>query len=224
MTTHLWPEARARQRGPTPSTNLAAIVAAAVRVADREGLAAVSMERVARELGLSAMALYRHVPDKAALLESMVDRAVGAPPKLQGGDWRAATERLARALFAGFAKRPWTLAATGSMRLMGPHELAWLEAGLAALAPTGLSLRARQAAWLSLITQVRGLAQFALQEGRLSPRAWEAEMRPHVASRAADFPQVHALLAEKEKPAPQLDFALACLLDGIALRVAARKR
>ena len=67
-------------KGPKPALSLARIVAAAVQVADAEGLDAVSMGRVAAELGAAPMSLYRHVAGKEELLTLMVDAAWGAPP------------------------------------------------------------------------------------------------------------------------------------------------
>src|SRR5215472_7517901 len=67
-------------KGPKPGLSLDRIVAAAVHVADTEGLAAVSMSRVATELGAAPMSLYRYVAAKDELLALMVDAAYGPPP------------------------------------------------------------------------------------------------------------------------------------------------
>jgi AcrR family transcriptional regulator len=65
------------------------IVGAAVRISEADGLAAVSMRRVAAELGVAAMSLYRHVPNKDALLELMVDRVLAELPHPDPrGRWR----------------------------------------------------------------------------------------------------------------------------------------
>jgi AcrR family transcriptional regulator len=113
-----------------------AIVGAAVTLADAEGVAAVSMPRLARTLGAAPMSLYRHVPHKDALLALMVDAAVGPPPDLGTGsarDVRDGMLRWARANRAVFAAHPWTLPlVTGPVR-MGPSECAWAEAFLALL-------------------------------------------------------------------------------------------
>src|SRR5919198_4883542 len=83
-------------KGPKPGLSLDRIVAAAVAVADADGLGAVSMHRVAQELGSSAMSLYRHVSSKEELLDLMVDAAFGTPPSASGEDWRAGLARWAR--------------------------------------------------------------------------------------------------------------------------------
>ena len=66
----------------------AAIVAAAVAVADRDGLDRLSMRRLGRHFGVEAMSLYNHIPNKAALLDAMVDEALDAIPVPTDPDWR----------------------------------------------------------------------------------------------------------------------------------------
>src|SRR6185369_13421325 len=77
-------------KGPRPGLSLDRIVAAGVKVAAAEGLGAVSMSRVASELGAATMSLYRYVPAKHELLDLMVDAAMGAPPEPDPAlGWRA---------------------------------------------------------------------------------------------------------------------------------------
>ncbi|GFJ93720.1 TetR/AcrR family transcriptional regulator [Phytohabitans rumicis] len=70
----LWGEWARPARGPKPSLTLDRIVDAAIALADREGIDALSMRRVAAELGAGTMSLYRHVPGKAELLALMLDK------------------------------------------------------------------------------------------------------------------------------------------------------
>jgi AcrR family transcriptional regulator len=77
----LWGTVQPPTRGPKPALTLAHIVHTAVDVADADGLAAVSMRRVAEELGFTTMSLYRYVPSKEHLLELMIDAAAALPPK-----------------------------------------------------------------------------------------------------------------------------------------------
>ena len=90
-------------RGPKPALSLPRIVAAAVRVADAEGLDAVSMGRVSAELGAAPMSLYRHVSSKEELLTLMVDAAWGESPPLRalGEGWRAGLSRWAWTMLGG---------------------------------------------------------------------------------------------------------------------------
>src|SRR6202046_2090148 len=96
-------------KGPRPALSLPRIVAAAVRVADAEGLDAVSMGRVAAELGTAPMSLYRHVSAKEELLRLMVDAAWGDSPGplAPGENWRPGLSRWAWALRDAGRRHPW---------------------------------------------------------------------------------------------------------------------
>src|ERR1700733_7614696 len=87
----LWGRRGRGQRGPKPGLSVDAIVAAAIRIADAEGLEAVSMAHVADQLGFTTMSLYRHVASKEELLQLMWNgSAQGAEAMvLPGEDWRS---------------------------------------------------------------------------------------------------------------------------------------
>src|ERR1700750_1677919 len=95
-------------KGPKPGLSLERIVAAAVRMADAEGLDAVSMNRVAKELGTGAMSLYRYVESKQELLALMIDAAIGTvPPPPAAGAWRTRLEHWAWSTVKGMREHPW---------------------------------------------------------------------------------------------------------------------
>ena len=123
-------------KGPKPALSLPRIVDAAVRVADAEGLDAVSMGRVAAELGAAPMSLYRHVSAKEELLGLMVDAAWGdSPGPLAPGEgWRTGLSRWAWALRAGARRHPWAVRIPISGLPIMPREVAWFEDALACLA------------------------------------------------------------------------------------------
>ncbi|WP_395726816.1 TetR/AcrR family transcriptional regulator C-terminal domain-containing protein [Nakamurella sp.] len=133
----LWSAPRAPRRGPRPRIELAGIVAAAVTVADADGMEAASMQRVAEALGVTKMALYRHVPGRAELVALMVEAAFAPPPTLPAG-WRDGLRAWADAMRVAATRHPWLAVATAGGRLIGPIEAGWIEAGLGAL--EGLSL------------------------------------------------------------------------------------
>jgi AcrR family transcriptional regulator len=126
-------------RGRPPAHTRDQVVDAAIGIADAEGLAAVTMRRVATEIGAGAMSLYTYVPTRDRLLDLMVDRVgAAARPVEITGDWRADLLSLAGAQRELMLAHPWLPAALPNRRLTGAHMLAYLEQGLAALAPTGL--------------------------------------------------------------------------------------
>src|SRR5437588_11584179 len=87
----LWGVAESGRRGPKPRHSVEDVVRAAIALADAEGLAALSMRRVAETLQLSPMSLYTYVPSKAELMDLMLDRVAGEMdgPEPRAGHWRA---------------------------------------------------------------------------------------------------------------------------------------
>ena len=80
----LWDQSVSARRGPKPALSLEAIAAAGIGLADADGLAAVTMQRVAAALSVTKMALYRYVPGKAEMVALMIDLAIGEAPRFGG--------------------------------------------------------------------------------------------------------------------------------------------
>jgi AcrR family transcriptional regulator len=218
------------RRGPKPSLTLDAIVAAAMAIADSEGLAAVSMARVAEQVGASTMALYRYVASKDELLLVMSDTGIGPPPELPpAGSWRDGLEHWAHAVREVWSTRPWLLQIPVNGPPAGPNNLAWLEAGLAALTGTDLPRRDRIDVVMVLSTYLRGEAwldndlaaasvsdpdSFGLDYGG---SAFAPLIDPH------RFPELAAVVADGPLGGPEIDdhhtMGLKILLDGIARRI-----
>ncbi|WP_405497413.1 TetR/AcrR family transcriptional regulator [Nocardia sp. NBC_00511] len=131
----LWDLDDAGSRGPKRGLSVDQIVAAATAVADAEGFAALSMGRVAKELGFTTMSLYRYVDSKDTLMELLFDRSLGDPPDLSDAPgWRAKLEAWAWAEFRGIQQHYWWLDLPLSSPPLGPKNMAWLEAGMTAMA------------------------------------------------------------------------------------------
>lgn len=161
----LWGAQKGPTRGPKPGLSVERIVRAAIAVADAEGLAALSMRRVADRLGVGAMSLYTYVPAKAELLDLMLDTVCGevATAVAPTGDWRARLEQRARADWALYQRHPWMLHVASARALLGPNETLLLETTLAAVADTGLSGGEMISAVNLVARYVRGAAQGALE-------------------------------------------------------------
>jgi AcrR family transcriptional regulator len=128
------------RRGPKRGLTLERIVAAGIKLALTEGVAALSMARIAAELGVGTMSLYRYVAAKDDLLTLMVDTALGAPPaQPAGGDWRAGLRRWAEGVRDAYRRHPWSLRVPISAPPLGPNNVAWLNNALTALAQTPLT-------------------------------------------------------------------------------------
>lgn len=128
------------QRRPELSAH--AIAACGVTLADREGLESVSMRRIAEALGVSPMALYRHVENREALLLAMAGQTArhSALIPLPPASWQEMLRQLAVSLWEGFVQHPWLLQIVlGPSRLLDMAPTAELEHLLRALQDAGLS-------------------------------------------------------------------------------------
>lgn len=172
----LWRRDEDRPRpGRRPALTLEGIAAEAIALADADGLASVSMARVAERLGVTTMALYRYVGSKDELLGVMSDVAMAPPPLPDDGPWRDRLEAWCHAQLAAVRAHPWAVE-TATRWPMGPNRLRWLESGLAALAGTALPVGLRT-------TVVGMLSLHVLTEGQLLAAVADAN-----AGRATEHP------------------------------------
>lgn len=230
----LWelPETR---RGPRPRQTIQGIGAAAVAIADAQGLAAVSMKAVAEALGMTTMSLYRYVDAKEDLFEVMLDQAYGPPAGVQGlepaGDWRSRLAGWAHALAGALLAHPWIVEVPMSSPPTTPNVLSWTDLGVAALAGTGLDGQQRLSCLLLVDGFVRQHVRLSLQLG-LAPAPLSAprpsgdsggdlyavriaqvvqpERLPHLAAASS------ALEDDGDFYREELEFGLGVLLDGIS--------
>jgi AcrR family transcriptional regulator len=155
----LWGATARRTRGPRPGLTVEQVVGAAVELADREGLEAVTMRRLAGELGVGPMALYTYVPGKAELLDLMLDRVYLEMPRTAArGGWRERLTAVAHDNRALFDAHPWAATVSGSRPPLGPGLIAKYEHELSAIETTGLDDVELDAALTFLLDFVRSSA------------------------------------------------------------------
>ena len=234
---------RARpNKGPRPALSLERVVAAAVRVAAADGLQAVSMSRVATDLGVSTMSLYRYVAAKDELLALMADLAYEPPPRLAPGEgWRRSLERWACAELAVYRRNPWVLRIPVRGAPTTPNQVTWLEWGLASLAGTGLREDEKLSVILLLTGYVRNQATLeadvaaAMAAGVAGAQSMASYGR--TLARLTDperFPALHAAIAAGVLDAPEgevgeddldgeFSFGLERVLDGIETLIENRR-
>ncbi|MFI9157192.1 TetR/AcrR family transcriptional regulator [Kitasatospora aureofaciens] len=219
----LWGEQDQPTRGPKPSLSPQRIAAAAVEIADAEGLDAVSMNKVAVGFGVSAMALYRYVPGKAELVELMVESVLAdvPDPSAAGTDWRERVTAWARRSAEVHRAHPWLLAVTAMRRqLMGPNQLGWLDAALAALEPSGLTAAEQHRVFVLVAGLVRTVAQQDADFDEQHSQEWNSltgELLDRHADRFPTLTRAIAAGAFAPDPVDPLDFGLARILDGVQL-------
>ncbi|WP_396906855.1 TetR/AcrR family transcriptional regulator [Mycolicibacterium phlei] len=217
----LWRRPSARRRGAGLTRER--IVAAAVELADTDGLAALSMARLAERLGCGTMSLYRHVANKDELVTFMVAAAAGEPPPVDTTDWAGSLRHWASALWQVYHRHPWILQTAAAGPPADPGQLAWLDAALTALRDTPLTERDKLAAVTALLHLVRGAAALHLEAGRLDWPEYPALLR-----RLLDRDRFPALAAALDAgafdpvgtdPLTDLHDAVGHLLDGIAAKI-----
>lgn len=220
----LWRKPRSRTRGPKPAHSLDDLLDAAIRLADEEGLEAVSMQRLADQVGFTKMAIYRYLPGRTELIALMTDRCLGAPPKrFQARGWRRRLEAWAMAAFEVFMAHPWGIEATTGRRVFGPNEVSWMETGLNILAATELDGSDRLDVLGVIMGHLRSIAQQAAAGSSLTLETEFYEL----ATRALEgheeiFPQFCAASRQAAFSGKQnngLGFGLHCILDGVEARM-----
>lgn len=182
-----WGVAAHPQRGPKRELSVERIVAAAIALADENGLGAVSMAAIAGSLGFTPMSLYRYVSAKDDLIVLMQDHATGTPPAsireaYATSGWRAGLHEWAAGNVAIYRAHPWILDIPVAGVAATPHSAAWLDLGLELLAGLPLAEPEKLATVLVVMGQARwqGITERsyleAAQAAAADPRAVEAGM------------------------------------------------
>lgn len=199
------------------------VIDAAVAVADRGGLSAVSMRNVGKELGVEAMSLYHHVANKDALLDALADR-VFAQIELPepDDDWRRGMERRASSARAVLNAHPWALALMDSRSVPGPALLKHHDTVIGCLRRDGFSNALTARAFSVIDAYVYG---FALIEQNLpfdSAGDGAVGLAADVSVMLAPYPHMAEFVAEIASPgdytyAAEFDHGLAIILDQLAV-------
>lgn len=200
----------------------------ACELADEGGLETLSMRRLAEALGVEAMSLYHHVPNKAAILDGMVDRIfeqIGVPSP--GVDWRSTMRQRAASVRSVLLRHPWALGLMESRATPGPATLAHHDAVLGCLRAGGLSLELTAHAYAVLDSYIYGFIHTELSlPFKTSEQTHEVAAAIFSRMPAGSYPHLTELtLQHVLKPGyaygNEFDFGLELILDGLER---ARKR
>jgi AcrR family transcriptional regulator len=190
----LWDLRDRPSRGPKPGLTLEKIVKAAIEVADAEGLEALSMRRVAAELDVGTMSLYRYVPGKAELLDLMLDHVTKMHDDLPDGEypsWREFLEADARSHWQLCMMHPWYPFVDQTRPILGPNGLAGVEYAIKQLRHTGLADQ-------QLVMVISVLSNFVESTARVYINEKHAEERTGISNDEFWAAQEPALIAAME--------------------------
>ncbi|MFJ6804981.1 TetR/AcrR family transcriptional regulator [Streptomyces anulatus] len=200
--TTVWSRPERGARGPAPERSRTQITAAAVALADAEGLAAVSMRALAQRLGTGPASLYRYVGSRDELLDLMADAVAGELDLsgATGGDWLDDLVGLALQSRDAHVRHPW-LADLNDRRgeVLGPHAIDYLDHALGILAPAPGTAGQK----LEAIGLLGGLAVlFARRETGATGGGDPSAQAAHLAAVAAEGRHPHLLAALTAAGAP----------------------
>jgi AcrR family transcriptional regulator len=138
------------------------VLQAALRLADTEGIEALSMRKLAQELGVQAMSLYNHVANKDDILDGIVDLVVAEiqVPDLTL-DWKTAMRERSLSAYQVLSRHPWAIMALMSRINVGPAMLRYIDATLGCLLEAGFSDEMADHAWNAIDSHIYG---YTLQE------------------------------------------------------------
>jgi AcrR family transcriptional regulator len=233
----VWARDEERSSGPQPLSR-EAIVAAAIEIADADGLEAVSIRRLATKLDARPMSLYSHIGRKGDLIDLMADEVMagavipGGPPT---DDWREALRQIAQRTRESTRAHPWMIAAAFHRPFLGPNTLRHIDQSLAAVSELPLSPERKRAVLLAVDTYTLGFVRWEVMSpkaekcgtpraGRPEPGHTAAEIDAYITAQAAggDYPHLAAFVGKDMGlgvKAERFEIGLEWLLTGIAAEV-----
>ena len=205
----IWLRPERGVRGPRPAHSRADIASAAIRIADTEGIEAVSLRRVAGEMGTGTTTLYRYIATKDELFDLMIDSAIGErEPPPPTGAWQADLRAIAHEHRAMVLRHPWLATLPATRPALGPNSLAWLDAAYATVDVLDLDADEVLAQVGTLLTFVRGHVLDELAEQETARRSG-VDMPTWLAAQAqygeliigsGNYPHLSRVMIEAETP------------------------
>jgi AcrR family transcriptional regulator len=228
----IWTRSERAGKGPAPSHSRAEIAAAAIALADAEGIDAVSMRKVAAKLGAGTGTLYRYVARKDDLIDLMIDAVEGEDggPDPLTGEWRQDLRAFARRARSIMHRHPWVAILTAGRPTLGPNGLRLAEHTLSAIAELGLTIDEMLVSVETLQAFVRGYTlgelaeQEAIRRSGLDRDQWMAAHAPYLQKIIDDglHPLVSRVVLDAEGPHADnqdergFELGLDRILDGLS--------
>lgn len=208
------------QSCPTSALTRSGILKEAIRIADESGIDALSMRRLAENLGVKAMSLYHHIQDKDTLITSMVDEVIAKiPDECDASDWKEAMRNRMGSAYHILVLHPWVTMELLSRMNTGAGVLNYFDNTLGCLVNAGFSIEDADHAMNAINSHLYG---FTLQELNHPFEANEyAEAAEHYIDRipAEQFPHLNRLatsvMSRQYDGIDSFEFGLDILLDGL---------
>ncbi|GAA2684935.1 TetR/AcrR family transcriptional regulator [Streptomyces aculeolatus] len=226
----LWGIDERGKRGPKPGISVDRIVFTAIRIADAEGLEAVSMRKIAGSLGVGTMSLYRHVPGKAELLDLMLDGVGSIEPEeverfQSRPGWRERLRELAHSFWEHYLEHPWLLHVDQGRPVLGPNGLDSFELALSGFDGLLLTDQEKVGFITSLDSTAAGLARVHVNAKQAEERTgisdqefWEAQSPAlESAMESGRYPRIAGLSEDSFSALDEetYKFATERMLDGL---------
>jgi AcrR family transcriptional regulator len=212
-----------RRPGPEPRFTREELARRALAIMDAYGTQGLTMRRLAEELGMGTMALYRYFPSKNDLMDAAIE--VAAPevelPEPGAAPWKDQLAGLARALFEAGLRHPSVARERFDRPLQSPGAMRVTDRAIALLLEAGLSKRDAVAAFKALLVHALGAAAFAASESR--PDVKQSASARHASVPADEMPAMAAVANELTAALggdQAFELGLTALLDGIEARAA----
>jgi AcrR family transcriptional regulator len=222
------PSARQSDRLPRGALDRETVVAAALEIADRDGLGAVTMARVAAALGASPMSLYRHLRDKQDLLDAVADLALSELPALahDSRPWRVRLEEFALEVRRNALRHPALVEIVLDNHLYGPAAVAVGLDWVALLREAGFDDDASIRAYMALRNHVIGALAWEISRFRHGSAEFTQQMADSFARHdaPADSPLWRLGEVLADDPEAQFVFGIERLLDGFEAELRRSRR
>ncbi len=227
----IWDRPERATRGPAPSLSREEITAAAVALADAQGIEAVSMRTLAVQLGVGAASLYRYVDRKDELIDLMFDAVMGDDLQFEvSGDWRGTLRSFARGMRTMTLHHPWVAVHGAGRRNLGPNTARRYEQVLSAIDELGLDIDDMLVMVETLDAFIRGRAldelseQEAARRSGLDQEQWMQIQFPYIQSLigSGHYPLLTRVVLDARSPHDpdrlehSFDTGLERVLDGLA--------
>jgi AcrR family transcriptional regulator len=230
----VWARPERPPRGRAGGLDRRQIVRAAITIADHQGLDALTMRRVAQQLGAGTMSLYWHVRSKDELIELMRDEVAGEQMLQPSGDWRSDLARFARDTRRMFLRHPWLASVAWGTPPLGPNSLRQDELTMAAMSSLGVDLQTQGAVSATVYFFVIGFVLRELAQEQVQRRTgvtveeWRASVAPYIQQQLATgrYPNLQRAVAsggDLDNDAA-FEFILSFILDAVAAQLPKRRR